>query len=198
MLSYTIDKILHLLIKTWSIHCPFFENSIGSLSFLRLELFLTNHTTFILLRKCGFHSLFLSYSFRFSEYGGYISKVIYGLLVNSCTHWLIPRKLPRIWAHRRGCFWSAKIDDISLWHPGGFKLVCLGGGGLSSHVQKFWKDQVLKKTSRRRITVRSSSNEISMDQLCWEGVVILLSSPTPFYSRLLDRYLKPPPEIFAS
>ncbi len=23
----------------------------------------------------------------------------------------------RIWAHIRGCYWSAKIDDISLWPP---------------------------------------------------------------------------------
>ncbi len=24
---------------------------------------------------------------------------------------------PRLWAHVRGCYWSAKIDDISLWPP---------------------------------------------------------------------------------
>jgi hypothetical protein len=38
--------------------------------------------------------------------------------VYSCTHWLGPRNSspppPRIWAHLRGRYWSAKIDDISL------------------------------------------------------------------------------------
>ncbi len=36
-----------------------------------------------------------------------------------CTHWLRPRNspYPRIWAHIRGRYWSAKIDDISLWPP---------------------------------------------------------------------------------
>jgi hypothetical protein len=37
--------------------------------------------------------------------------------VYSCTHWLRPPKLPpspRIRAHLRGRYWSAKIDDISL------------------------------------------------------------------------------------
>ncbi len=28
-----------------------------------------------------------------------------------------PPPLPRIWAHIRGRYWSAKIDDISLWPP---------------------------------------------------------------------------------
>jgi hypothetical protein len=41
-----------------------------------------------------------------------------GLIVHSCTHWLRPRSPPPpIWAHMRGRYWSAKIDDISLWHP---------------------------------------------------------------------------------
>jgi hypothetical protein len=42
---------------------------------------------------------------------------LFGLHVHSCTHWLRPRKHPpppRIWAHIRGRYWSAKIDDISL------------------------------------------------------------------------------------
>ncbi len=45
--------------------------------------------------------------------------------MHSCTHWLRPRNspppppCPRIWAHiREGRYWSAKIDDISLWPPG--------------------------------------------------------------------------------
>ncbi len=29
-----------------------------------------------------------------------------------------PPPSPRIWAHIRGRYWSAKIDDISLWPPG--------------------------------------------------------------------------------
>jgi hypothetical protein len=41
---------------------------------------------------------------------------------HSCTHLyetLQPHPLfPRIWAHKRGCYWSDKIDaDISLWPP---------------------------------------------------------------------------------
>ncbi len=35
--------------------------------------------------------------------------------VYSCTHWLTPP--PRIWAHKRGRYWSAKIDDISCVTP---------------------------------------------------------------------------------
>ena len=39
--------------------------------------------------------------------------------VHSCTHWLRTRNSttpsPRIWAHIRGRYWSAKIDDISLF-----------------------------------------------------------------------------------
>jgi hypothetical protein len=34
--------------------------------------------------------------------------------LHSCTHWL--RLPPRIWAHIRGRYWSAKIDD-SLCNP---------------------------------------------------------------------------------
>ncbi len=54
---------------------------------------------------------------------------LFGLHVySSCTHWLRPRRLisetpqpplPRIWAHIRGRYWSAMIDDIFLWPPGG-------------------------------------------------------------------------------
>jgi hypothetical protein len=54
-----------------------------------------------------------------------------------------------------------------------------------------------KEAQRRSITVMSSLNEISTDQL-GNGMVMvkgggaLLSppTPTPFYSRLLDRYSK--------
>ncbi len=39
------------------------------------------------------------------------------LHVHSCTHWLRLRISPRILAHKRERYWSAKIDDISLWPP---------------------------------------------------------------------------------
>jgi hypothetical protein len=40
---------------------------------------------------------------------------LFGLDVHSCTHWLRHRTPPpRIWAHIRGRYWSAKIDYISL------------------------------------------------------------------------------------
>ncbi len=41
---------------------------------------------------------------------------LFGLPLYSCTPWLRPRtpRLPLIWAHIRGRYWSAKIDDISL------------------------------------------------------------------------------------
>ncbi len=47
---------------------------------------------------------------------------LFGLHVHSYTYWLTPRNspsppLPRIWAHIRGRYWSAKIDNISLWPP---------------------------------------------------------------------------------
>ncbi len=46
---------------------------------------------------------------------------LFGLLVHSCAHWLrppnSPSPSPRIWAHKRGRYWSAKLDDISLQPP---------------------------------------------------------------------------------
>ncbi len=45
---------------------------------------------------------------------------LFGLLY-SCTHWLGPSNsppLPRIRAYIRGRYWSAKIDDISLYPAG--------------------------------------------------------------------------------
>ncbi len=41
---------------------------------------------------------------------------LFGLHVHSCTHWLRHPPPPTlyIWAHIRGIYWSAKIDDISL------------------------------------------------------------------------------------
>jgi hypothetical protein len=46
---------------------------------------------------------------------------LFGLHVYSCTQWLRPRNLTppshRIRAHRRGRYWSAKIDDISFVTP---------------------------------------------------------------------------------
>ncbi len=44
-----------------------------------------------------------------------------GIHVHSCTRWLSPRNPPPpLSLHLgaiRGCYWSAKIDDISLWPP---------------------------------------------------------------------------------
>jgi hypothetical protein len=46
-----------------------------------------------------------------------------GLHVHSCTLWLRPRNppppppSPRIWAHIRGRYWTAKIEHISLCPP---------------------------------------------------------------------------------
>jgi hypothetical protein len=39
-----------------------------------------------------------------------------GLQLNSSTHWQppTPPSSPRIWAHMRGQYWSAKVDDIFL------------------------------------------------------------------------------------
>jgi hypothetical protein len=52
----------------------------------------------------------------------------------------------------------------------------------------------MRETPRRKITVTSSFNEISTDQLGYRVVVkgggVTLPVPTPFCSRLLDRYLK--------
>ncbi len=47
-------------------------------------------------------------------------KSLFRLHVHSCTHLLRPRNSPPpcIWAHIRGCYCSAKIDDISLWPRG--------------------------------------------------------------------------------
>jgi hypothetical protein len=39
---------------------------------------------------------------------------LFGLHMHTRTHWLRPRNPPRIWAHIRGRYWSASIDDISL------------------------------------------------------------------------------------
>ncbi len=41
---------------------------------------------------------------------------LFGLHVHCCTQWLVRPPTP-IWAHIRGRYWSAKIDDISLWPP---------------------------------------------------------------------------------
>ncbi len=43
-----------------------------------------------------------------------------GSSVYSGSHWAKPRNSsppPRIWAHIGGRYWSAKIDNISLWPP---------------------------------------------------------------------------------
>ncbi len=44
---------------------------------------------------------------------------LFGLHVYSCTHWLRPRNPapPSAFGLIRGRYWSAKIDDVSLWLP---------------------------------------------------------------------------------
>ncbi len=50
---------------------------------------------------------------------GVRSPKLFELHVHSCTHLLRSHNtpVPRIWAHIRCRYWSAKIDDISLWLP---------------------------------------------------------------------------------
>jgi hypothetical protein len=47
----------------------------------------------------------------------------------------------------------------------------------------------MKEIPRKRITVTSSLNEMSTDQLR-NRMAVTLPASTPFYSRLLERYLK--------
>ncbi len=49
---------------------------------------------------------------------------LFGHHVYSCTHW--PRPPPRIWAQIRGRYWSAKINDVSLWpwYPATLYILC--------------------------------------------------------------------------
>jgi hypothetical protein len=59
-------------------------------------------------------SIFLSNSHRLNMESDFQS--LFGIHVQcSCTNWLRPRNPPppRNWAHLRGRYWSAKIDDIS-------------------------------------------------------------------------------------
>ncbi len=65
---------------------------------------------------------------------------LFVLHVHSCTHWQKetpqpPPPFPCIWAHIRDRYWSAKINDISLWPPDAHKLYVKLG--LRRHFQKF-------------------------------------------------------------
>jgi hypothetical protein len=85
---------------------------------------------------------------------------LFGLYVHSCTHWLRRSQLPtspRIWAHIRGRYWSATIDDI-FCHP-------LGGGidvGVCIHFIKCWK-QVMTHIWKR-ISAKKQNKLIN-----WKG-----------------------------
>jgi hypothetical protein len=57
----------------------------------------------------GIHKVMVKYGVRSSKF--------FGLHVHSCSHWLRPSPIPRIWAHKRGRYWSAKIDRISFGPP---------------------------------------------------------------------------------
>jgi hypothetical protein len=55
------------------------------------------------------HAAYVKYGVRYPEY--------FWAPVYSCTRWLRPRNSPhpRIWGRIRGCYWSARIDKISLY-----------------------------------------------------------------------------------
>ncbi len=70
-----------------------------------------------LFHDIGFHRLNMELDLQ----------ILFGLYVYSCTHWLRPCNSPfppRIWAHIRGHYWSAKADDISLEPPVGLHQSC--------------------------------------------------------------------------
>ncbi len=97
-------KILYLGIVEW-IH-----GLLGTDEHFILRLFVRVHL----------HPVIILYAGRLNMELGLQS--LFGLHVHSCTHWLRPRHTPypptpSIWALIRGRYWSAKLDDISLWPP---------------------------------------------------------------------------------
>ncbi len=52
-----------------------------------------------------------------------VSKVYLGSMFTIVLIGWDPAPPPHIWAHTRGRYWSAKIDDISLWPPGDHAVV---------------------------------------------------------------------------
>ena len=54
-----------------------------------------------------------------------------------------PPHPPRIWAHIRGRYWSAKIDDIYLWPPA--QNSCLGYSCLN-----YWKFPFMQEQNEKR------------------------------------------------
>ncbi len=54
----------------------------------------------------------------YSKYGVRYLQSLFGLHVHVqavLIGWDPATPPPPIWAHKRGCYWSAKIDGISLW-----------------------------------------------------------------------------------
>jgi hypothetical protein len=52
---------------------------------------------------------------------------------------------PCVWAHLRGRYWSAKIDDISLWPPAVQQLLSWSWGEFFSHFTSREKSVVLRR-----------------------------------------------------
>ncbi len=83
--------------------------------------------------------------------------------LQSCTHWLRHRNPPppRIWAHIRGLYWSAKIDDISLWPPG-FEIGCkCGEFEVTKRYSRFALFTQLATISQKETTSRKKQKEES-------------------------------------
>jgi hypothetical protein len=74
--------------------------------------------------------LWVRYTKKYEKYILKVTEGLFGLHVHSCTHWLRPRNHPlppRIWAHIRGRYWSAKIETTSLCDPPGTDRKCRSG-----------------------------------------------------------------------
>jgi hypothetical protein len=94
-------KIVHLL------QCSFYQN------FLFINLVAYHcHKRILLFSKTYAETYSCTYMLNMEL----DLQSLFGLRVHSCTHWLRPRNPPpRIWAHIRGRYSSAKTDYISLW-----------------------------------------------------------------------------------
>ncbi len=91
-----------------------------------VDLFLTDkHNSY----KCGFYRLNIELALQ----------SLFGLYVHSCISLAEtpPPPPPRIWAHIRGRYWSAEIDDISLYPLVVSKLGCIGGGNFHHILRNF-------------------------------------------------------------
>jgi hypothetical protein len=92
---------------------------------------------------------------------------LFGLNVHSSTHWLRPRNPPplRILAHILRCYWSAKIDDISLWP-------LMRSLQSRMRTKSPWKHKNLKKISPflRIICLLGATDLLNLIQICITGL----------------------------